>query len=233
MNRFEQARQAETEYHSEFYSNHEVFEPGSWIAQPNRIVMSLLERLPDGPVRILDLACGVGRNTLPMAQWLAPRGGHVVAVDLLEEAIGGLTDQAKELGVDDQVTPIQMDVEHFAIGENSYHYIIAGSCLEHLSSEEAMRQTIKAMKRGTVIGGIHFISMCTDVEEIDKATGHKLDALIEMNFSSQRASDILTEQYEGWNILEKQFVMQSIDEVKYNKEIEFRNNQLTFVVQKV
>ena len=44
-------------------------------AEPASFVMELLPLLPRGPA--LDLACGTGRHTLP----LASRGRHVTAVD--------------------------------------------------------------------------------------------------------------------------------------------------------
>ncbi|WP_159081820.1 class I SAM-dependent methyltransferase [Paenibacillus sp. CAA11] len=233
MDRFEQARQAETDYHKRFYRENEVFENGTWISEPNRIVMELLERVPDSDPQVLDLACGVGRNTLPIASILKESGGRITGVDLLGDAVNTLKKKARELGLDDVVVAVESDAEQFDIKKNAYDYILACSCLEHLSSEEAMLQMIDRMQQGTKVGGIHCLSLCTDVVEIDKVTREAMEALIELPLSSDRAWQLLKERYMGWNVLRRQVVPQCIDETKYDKSIEFRTNLLTFAVQKV
>ena len=66
-----------------------------WGSEPNRF---LAEELGDvEPVgRVLDLACGEGRNAI----WLAQRGFQVTAVDFSEVAIERAKDLAARRGVD-------------------------------------------------------------------------------------------------------------------------------------
>jgi 2-polyprenyl-3-methyl-5-hydroxy-6-metoxy-1,4-benzoquinol methylase len=81
-------RAQEKKYHDECYEQHPLFEPGSWLHKPVRTVLELMPLACDKPgAKVLDLGAGVGRNTIPLAQYVAPRGGEVVAVDLLDSAI--------------------------------------------------------------------------------------------------------------------------------------------------
>ena len=76
---------------NERYSSEELV----WGIEPNRF---LAEELGDAePVgRVLDLACGEGRNAI----WLAERGFEVTAVDFSEVAIERARGLAGRRGVD-------------------------------------------------------------------------------------------------------------------------------------
>jgi len=63
-------------------------------SEPNRFLVAEVENLKPG--RALDLACGVGRNTL----WLAERGWRVTAVDYSEVALAEARRRAAERRLD-------------------------------------------------------------------------------------------------------------------------------------
>lgn len=65
-----------------------------WTAEPNRFLVAETAGLPAG--RVLDLACGEGRN----AVWLAGRGWHATGVDFSEVAIEKARLLAAERGVE-------------------------------------------------------------------------------------------------------------------------------------
>jgi len=65
-----------------------------WSASPNRRLVAEVADLPPG--RVLDLACGEGRNAI----WLAERGWRVTAVDFSEVAIANARSASAEAGVD-------------------------------------------------------------------------------------------------------------------------------------
>ena len=69
---FEAARASEAEYHQRFYEDNDLFEQGTWMAQPGPVVMEMLERLLQHreDAQVLDLGCGVGRNSIPVAERL-------------------------------------------------------------------------------------------------------------------------------------------------------------------
>jgi SAM-dependent methyltransferase len=74
--------------------------------------------------RFLDLGCGSGRLTLPLATHLAERGGRVVGVDVLPEAVDLARAHARELGVSN-VTFSHADALEFLRGEEPGSYAAA------------------------------------------------------------------------------------------------------------
>ncbi|MBP2000314.1 2-polyprenyl-3-methyl-5-hydroxy-6-metoxy-1,4-benzoquinol methylase [Paenibacillus shirakamiensis] len=232
---FEEARQAEEAYHSKLYQENDILEPGTWMSRPIPLVMELLDRilLHRSDVRIMDLGSGAGRNTIPLAQKLQGNESRIIGVDLLEEAVQKLQENAEKYGVQRFVESRQGDAEHTDFQENHYDYIVACGCLEHVSSEKALREVIQRMQKGTRLGGIHCIAMNTNIEEVEQETGKAVEPLIELNLQSQQAFDVLNQAYEGWNVLKEHSVLQSIEEEKYDTPTEFRSQSITFVAQRL
>ena len=188
--------------------------------------------MPFPDKRVLDLGCGVGRNSIPVAQRIRSANGKVICVDLLPSAIDKLVQYAALYGVSSSIEALAADVEQYEIAEASYHYIIACSCLEHLSSEEAFVCKVKQMQAGTVDQGIHCIMMSTEVKEIDRETGFEEKGLIELNLSTDRAFSILDELYSEWEVLTRRQVQQDIQEVKDGRDVLFRSQWMTFTARK-
>lgn len=232
MEIFDRAREKEMLYHEKFYEEAVLFEPGSWLARPVQTVMDHLELLPFQDMRVLDLGCGVGRNSIPIAQRIQSAGGKVICVDLLPSAVDKLQQYAAYHGVSSNIEGLAADAQHYDIGEDTYHYIVACSCLEHMSSEEALVSKIKQMQAGTVDGGIHCILMSTEVKEIDLENGLEEEGLIELNLSADQAFSIFGDLYSDWEILTKRQMQQDIQEVKEGRDVLFRSQWITFTARK-
>ncbi|WP_411349673.1 class I SAM-dependent methyltransferase [Paenibacillus sp. WLX2291] len=230
---FDTARESENQYHQQFYKDNKLFEDGSWMSRPTPLVMELLERLQQytPAPHVLDLACGVGRHAIPVAQKLE-HGGKVTGVDLLEDAIQQLQQYADEYQVADRIEGVMNDVEHYHIEQQQFDYMIATGCLEHLSSEQALRDTLENMQEGTRTGGIHFISMTSSVQQLDQQSGAAEEGNIELNLSTERLLEVLDTVYADWNILARKAVAQAIEENKDEKEIELQGNWVTFAASK-
>ncbi|WPP39944.1 class I SAM-dependent methyltransferase [Paenibacillus hunanensis] len=230
---FNTARESENQYHEQFYKENKLFEDGSWMSRPTPLVMELLERLlqyTPAP-RVLDLACGVGRHAIPVAQKLE-QGGEVVGVDLLEDAIKQLQQYASEYDVSDRVQAIVGDVEHYEIEPEQFDYMIATGCLEHVSSPQALHDVLQRMQAGTRTGGIHFISMTSSVQQVDQQNGNAEEGNIELNLNTTQLLELLESEYEGWNIIARKAVAQAIEENKDDREIELQGNWVTFAASK-
>jgi SAM-dependent methyltransferase len=65
-----------------------------WASTPNRVLLAEAGSLRPG--RALDLACGMGRN----AVWLAEQGWAVTAVDFSDVAVDAAKERAREHGVE-------------------------------------------------------------------------------------------------------------------------------------
>jgi len=61
--------------------------------------MALVNQSGGGPITVLDLGCGVGRNSIPIASSLQGRGGKVVCVDILQSALDKLHEYGEHYGV--------------------------------------------------------------------------------------------------------------------------------------
>lgn len=85
--------------------------------EASQIVKDAEPWLPSGG-RVLDLACGTGRNAL----FLARRGLEVVAVDLSGEGLHRLARRARAEGL--PVHPVQADLERFLLPDGRFDVIV-------------------------------------------------------------------------------------------------------------
>ncbi|REE66635.1 methyltransferase family protein [Paenibacillus taihuensis] len=234
MSSFSEARMQEVAYHEQLYKTTALFEPGTWLAKPVAVVLELLEELPtimDG-VRVLDLGCGIGRNSIPVAQRIQADGGSVVGVDLLPIATQKMLQNAARYNVQVAIHAEVSDVEFYEIEPNAYDYVIACSCLEHLPSRAAFETVVKRMIAGTKENGIHCLLLSTEVSEQDHLTGETWPGRIELNLATEEAIQLLSELYQEWDVLITRHVPQSVGELKNGRKIEFKSNWLTFAARK-
>jgi 2-polyprenyl-3-methyl-5-hydroxy-6-metoxy-1,4-benzoquinol methylase len=64
MNKIDYIREEEKKYHEHCYDNYKLFEEGSWLHKPVKTVMDLFTYFDGKPeLRVLDLGCGIGRNS--------------------------------------------------------------------------------------------------------------------------------------------------------------------------
>lgn len=234
LERIRAIRQAERDYHEACYNKHKLFEAGSWLHKPVQTVMNHLQAFDDAPeLTVLDLGCGVGRNSIPMARTLGTRSGRIVCVDLLETALDKLSDYAKEHGVSDRLELHCSDIGDFQVPMNSFDYIVAVSTLEHVESEAVFAEVLNRLKQGTKPGGILCIIMSTNIEELDPATGCKLEPCMEVNLGTEQAYGYMNRTFAGWELLQTSVKPQSYPIDRNGQAITLRVDCLTYVVQKI
>ncbi|WP_245855910.1 class I SAM-dependent methyltransferase [Paenibacillus rigui] len=61
-------------------------------------------------VNVLDLGCGVGRNSIPVAQQILKKEGKVVCIDLLESAISKLEEYSKQYHMMSKIEGVLSDI---------------------------------------------------------------------------------------------------------------------------
>ncbi|XEC93807.1 class I SAM-dependent methyltransferase [Paenibacillus tarimensis] len=233
MNRIDYIREEEKKYHETCFDNYNLFEKGSWLHKPVKTVMDLLS-LFEGKeeIRILDLGSGVGRNSIPVAEQLKGRKGQVVCVDLLETALSKLKAYSKEYGVEDYIKTIGCDIGEYDICPNHYDMIVAVSTLEHVRSKDILESVLARMADGTKLNGVNCIIMNTNVKETDLMTGQKLDALIEVNMSTEQSRDILHQAYAGWDILKSLVKPLEFEIQRDGKPVLLKTDCVTLVTRK-
>lgn len=229
-NRIELIRAEERKYHEACYDNYALFESGSWLYKPVKTVMETLSYMDSlEQVIILDLGCGVGRNSIPMAEALKSRNGKVVCVDLLDNALMKLDNYSKQYGIRDYIETCLSDIGEFTIQEEYFDYIIAVSALEHVASERELKLVLDRMVKGTKMGGYNCIILNTNIVELDSITGIELEPQFELNLSTNQAQQLLTKAYEGWEVVKQTVKMLDFPIVRGSRDVLLRSDCLTFI----
>ncbi|MFB5583043.1 class I SAM-dependent methyltransferase [Bacillus albus] len=233
MNRINYIRHEEKKYHDLCYEQYKLFETGSWLYKPVKTVMNLMNYFEGrNNLQVLDLGSGVGRNSIPLAQKIKNASGTVTCVDLLDSALTKLQIYSQEYDVFEVIKTEKAAIENYYIQPNTYDYIIAVSSLEHVQSEEDLKNVLHSMKKGTKIGGINCLIINSNIQEIDLHTNEELDALIEINLSTDKMIHLLKNIYEDWEEMKVEIKELAYDIVRNERHILLKTNAITFVVQK-
>lgn len=102
-------------------------------AEPSQELIRYVDQCVRGGGRALDLAAGLGRDTLALAQ----RGLHVTAVDVAEEGLRHLTEQAGQRGLADRVAVVVQDIAAFAYPIKAFEVIVATTAFDHIERDKS------------------------------------------------------------------------------------------------
>ena len=234
MNRVEHIRDEEKKYHDFCYKNYKLFESGSWLNKPVKTIIDLLEELNDRQyISVLDLGCGIGRNSIPIAETLKHRNGKVVCVDLLESAIEKLIEYSKEYEVEQFIETTICDIEQFKIKKSEYDLIIAVSALEHVSSEEVLERKLNEMTSGTQKNGINCVIINSNIREILIETNLDIDPMFEVNITTENMLKLLDQQYKGWEIKKRIVKQLEFDIDRNGQRVKLTTDCVTFVAKNI
>ena len=231
--RLKEIRKAEAESHTEAYTNHALFSPGSWLAKPVKTVLDLLP-LFEGYTEFhaLDLGSGVGRNSIPVAQHFKDIPCRVDCVDILELAIEKLNENAQQYGVAGNIQGIISSIDDYEINADSYDLIMAVSALEHIASRAAFEKKLVEIRNGLRIGGVACLIVNSGVIEHDKATGEELPPQFEVNLPTCEMQHLLEQTFTGWQIIKHTVVHQKYDIPRENSVAELETDVVTYVLRK-
>lgn len=232
-NRIRRIRAEERKYHEACYDNYRLFEAGTWLHKPVKSVMETLaifesyERL-----QVLDLGCGVGRNSIPIAAALPSQAGSVVCVDLLPAALDKLMVYSRQHGDEARIQPVLSDIGDFDIAGEQFDLIVAVSALEHVESEAKLAQVLHRMVQGTKTGGVNCIIMSSNIQERDAATGESLEPFMELNMATDQVMGYLEKAYEGWTVLKSLVKPLQFHIERADRNIVLTSDCLTWIVRK-
>jgi 2-polyprenyl-3-methyl-5-hydroxy-6-metoxy-1,4-benzoquinol methylase len=233
LNRLERIRQEEKEYHDYCYDHYKLFEKGSWLYKPVKTVMEIVPHLLNlKEIKILDLGCGVGRNSIPLVQAFRRQVVEMDCVDLLESALIKLQQYSTEFKVNEFIKPVNADISSFEIKKDTYDLIVAVSSLEHVDSVETLKHVLQRMKRGTRKGGINCLIVNSEVTETDIETQTALDVLMEINMHTNDMSKLLQDTYPNWEILKTVVNPLRYEIVRNQNPVLLTTNAITLVVKK-
>lgn len=234
MSKIDAIRLSEKESHETLYKNNKLFEEGSFLYKPVKTVMDILPLLTnEKAVRVLDLGCGVGRNSIPITQYFAGKNCLIDCVDLLEIAIEKLEEYSKQFGVNNSIVKYKSAIEDFEITEDTYNLIIAVSALEHVATEKDFICVLEKIKHGIKKNGVICLCVNTEVVETDIKSGKLLDAQFEVNMKTVDMNDLLFKTFSDFNTLKSTVVQQEHAIKRNERDILIRTQVVTYVVQKL
>jgi 2-polyprenyl-3-methyl-5-hydroxy-6-metoxy-1,4-benzoquinol methylase len=231
--RIDLIRDEEKRYHDYCYENYSLFEEGSWLYKPVKTVMNNLNLFNHLDINVLDLGCGVGRNSIPIAEKLKNSKGKVVCVDILDTAINKLLQYSKKYNMLEIIEAHRNEISDFSIIQDMYDYIIAVSAIEHVQSELVFQQVLRSMAFGTKTNGINCIIMNTNIHELDLETNEQLEPYIELNFDTNNAISLLRNNYSGWDELSLTVNRQEYKIKRNERQILLTSDVVTIVARKM
>ena len=196
-----QIREKERQSHIQIYSQAELFQEGSWLHKPVSSVMDVLPELfAASGLRILDLGCGIGRNSIPIAARFREVPCVIECVDILELAIGKLQSYAELHQVGSRIRAIHCPIDAYPIDENSYDFIFAVSALEHMDSPDSLAAKLWEIEHGVKENGFVCFVINSEVREENDQTGEPLIPQFEINLPADILLQQLSSIFSRWEI---------------------------------
>ena len=232
--RLETIRESERKSHTEIYTKEKLYETDSWLKKPIKTVQELLPLLSEkNKLRVLDLGCGVGRNSIYVAKEFADKDCRIDCVDLLPIAIEKLNEYATDYGIAHSINGIVSSIEDFTISPGIYDLIMAVSALEHVDGEDSFYRKLQEIKEGTAPGGVVCLVINSEITEIDINSGEKLDPQFEVNLLTERMQACLSDSFAGWKVLKSSISGQEYESPRGETVSRLSTRVVTFVAQKI
>jgi len=164
--RISQIRSSEREAHIAMYS---APAEHPWLNRPVKSVMEMLPNLDTRKnLRILDLGCGTGRNSIAIAKYFHKFRCTIDCVDILDIAIEKLAVSSEENQVGHMINGILSSIDDYPIWCDSYDSIVAVSALEHVATEAIFHKKLLEIRSGIVSGGTVCLVLNSNIREIRK-----------------------------------------------------------------
>jgi SAM-dependent methyltransferase len=100
---------------------------------------------------VLELACGTGRVTIPVAQALAGTGRSVAGLDLVPAMLASARTKAATAGV--ALDLVSGDMHRFALGRRFGLIFVAFNSLLHLTTNDALAECFACVREHLASGG--------------------------------------------------------------------------------
>ena len=242
MDRIEIIRTEEKIYHDYCYEHYQLFEEGSWLHKPVRTVLDGLEQFVDyEALHVLDLGAGIGRNSIPIAQFMQRQYvkeghqpiGYVDCVDLLPSAIDQLEMNSKKYGVEELIRGHLSDIEGFSIAPLTYDYIVSVSALEHVRSVQHLESKLTEMVAGTKENGVNCIIISSNIRELLVEENIEIDPMFELNLTTEHMLELLDSHYEGWEVERRLVKSLQYSIQRQDKPVQLSSDCITYVAKKL
>ncbi len=225
-------RKNERKSHTEMYNRNNLYTAGSWLHKPVKAVCDILPFFEGyRELRVLDLGCGVGRNSICVARKFCDLSTTIECVDLLKIAIDKLRHNAKKYGVSKNIVGIVKSIEDYNILSNAYDLIISVSAIEHVRSMDVFLKKLLEIKNGIKKGGFVCLLINSSITETNLANGDLLSPQFEINLPSKELFTILNQTFTNWDIIESSTKAQEYNIPREMITTRLHANVVTFVAR--
>ena len=232
--RLSRIRQNEAASHTEVYTHEKLYASDTWLKKPIKTVQDIMPSFSDyNELHVLDLGCGVGRNSIYIAESFQSGTCIIDCVDILDVAIDILQKNALEHNVSDRINGITTPIEEFAIPTAEYDLILAVSALEHIDTKQHFIDKLHEIVHGIKKNGLVCLVINSDVTEVDTETGASLEPNFEVNLKSDQIMTYLDGIFEGWSVIKETVVAQKYEIPRDNRTSQLSSKVISFVAQKV
>ena len=155
---------------------------------------------------VLDVGCGPGTDTIPLAHSVGPTG-RVVGVDFDETMVSEAEARARDAGVSDRVQHRQADATALPFDDDTFDSARSERLFQHLRDPEAaLREMFRVTKSGgaVVVLDTDWSTLSVDTRELD----------IERRLLQYRLDRFVHNPYAGRQLY-RLFRMQARDDVSY------------------
>ena len=232
--RLARIRESERKSHIAIYTNEKLYHSDSWLQRPIKTVREIVQFF-DGynELRVLDLGCGVGRNSIYIAEQFRDINCSVDCVDLLDIAIEKLMENATEHNVSSHINGITTSIEEYEIQRNSYDFIMAISALEHIDSQDSFQRKLLEIRDGVQKNGIVCLIINSNIVEACLETNNPMEAQFEVNLPTETIQALLNEIFLEWEILKSSVVSQQYDIPRELFISRLNTNVITYVARRL
>lgn len=231
--RLTRIRENEKKSHTATYTNEKLYDKTSWLQKPIKTVVDILPLFHAyTELRVLDLGCGIGRNSICIAETYQNINCTIDCVDLLEIALEKLKQNAKEYGVSEIISEILKPIEEYKIRSNFYDLIMAVSALEHIDSEKSFARKLAEIRNGVRENGIVCLVINSNVRETNAATKEIMEPQFEVNLPTKELQLLLEDIFSGWRVMKTSVTAQEYDIPRDKIISHLDTNVVTYVAQR-
>lgn len=119
---------------------------------------------------IVDLGCGTGKQTIPMAQFVGD-DGNILAVDVSQEALGVLSKESEKNGLSKRIKLLCCDIDDIKmhLKENTYDRIISSFSLYY---SQRTKEVLESIRQALKVNGVLFFCGPSKDNNIELRTFH-------------------------------------------------------------
>ena len=117
-------------------------------------------------LKIADIGCGTGGQTLTLAQYLE---GHITAVDLFPDFLDQLTKRSAKIGLQNKISIVACSMEYLPFQQSEFDLIWSEGAIYNMGFEQGIKQWKNYLKVGgyLAVSEVTWISQSrpTEIEE--------------------------------------------------------------------